>query len=240
MKKRQMDKINARIAKLTAELDLTPEQQAKLRQTLEAKLNGFESMFSGDGDPSQMNELSMLLSGNGTDQVLESLLTPEQKAAHEALKTRELANRVESKALKSLAKLSFLDLSQQQKDAAYAILYADAETTAETTSPENTMLSLMTDGMGIDLDFEDLGLSGALEMEESVASGERPDPAEVMARMKESRMQRVNEKVEALRPVLNETQLEAYRKNLESKSEGMLGGMFGGMEVRGLEAGDDE
>ena len=49
-----------------------------------------------------------------------------------------------------------------------------------------------------------------------------------MAKMKESQAKRVAEKVEALRPVLNETQLEAYRKNLESKSGGILGGMLGG------------
>ena len=90
------------------------------------------------------------------------------------------------------------------------------------------MVSVMTDGMGIDLDLEDLGISGAFDMNDVTASGEQPNQADIMSKMKESRAKRVEEKVEALRPILNETQLETYRKNLESQSGGILGGMFGG------------
>ncbi len=226
-KKRQMDKIDARIAKLTTELNLTPAQQAELRKLLETKSKGMESMLSGTGDMSKVGDLASLMNG-GVDEALKGLLTPEQEEAHEALQKRELANKVEASALKNLAKLSYLDLSQEQKDAAYDILYADAEKSAGKTSSQNAMVSAMTEGMGIELDMEDLGISGALEMENAGNSSERPNPADIMAKMKESQAKRVAEKVEALRPVLNETQLEAYRKNLESKSGGILGGMLGG------------
>lgn len=83
----------------------------------------------------------------------------------------------------------------------------------------------MTDGMGIELDLEDLGISGASEMADVAATGEQTNQADIMAKMKENRAKRLDEKVEALRPVLNETQLEAYRKNFESQSGGMFGGL---------------
>lgn len=233
LKKRQRAKVDARIAKLVSDLNLTPEQEAELRKKIEDQFGGLEGMFSGETDPSKMGDLAKLLGGDGVDEALNDLLTPEQKEAHEELKKRELANKVEAKALKNLAKLSFLDMSQEQKEAAYDILYSEAEESVAESSPEGAVISMMTSGLGIDIDVDDLGIAGAFSMENArpAEDGSRPDPAAMMAKANASMAKRVDEKVEALRPVLNETQLDAYRKNLESKSSGLFGGFLQSQEI---------
>ena len=118
-KKRQMAKLDARIAKLVNQLNLTPAQEAALRKAAEEKMEGLGDLFSGNGDRSN---LANMMKGDGIDEALADILTPGQLEEHEEVKKRELANKVEAKALKNLAKLSNLDLSQEQKDAA-CLLY---------------------------------------------------------------------------------------------------------------------
>ena len=224
---RQKAKIDARIAKLVADLQLTPDQEAQLRKLIEEKYAGASDLFSGNGNPSQMAELAKLLGGNGVDDLVGEILTPEQKDAFGELKEREWANKVEAKALKNLAKLSFLDMSQEQKDAAYDILYKEAEESSEESSPEGAMVTMITDSMGIDIDVDDLGIGGIISGGiASAAAGEQPNPAEMMKQARENQAKRIDEKVEALSPVLDDNQQEAYRKHLESKSNGMFGGLL--------------
>lgn len=227
-KKRQMAKLDARIAKLVAQLNLTPAQEAALRKAAEEKMGGLGDLFSGNVDPSKIGDL---MKGNAIDEALADILTPEQKEEHEVVKKRELANKIEAKALKSLAKLSNLDLSQEQKDAAYDILYKQAEGSVTEESGESSMVSMITDGLGIELDSDALGFTaGLIPSAEDIANGdfEQADPKEMMARMKENQAKQIDDKVEALRPVLNDTQLEQYRKDLELKSGGLFGGFMNG------------
>jgi len=227
MKERQKAKFDARIAVLVDKLKLTPEQEAKLRAHFDERLEKIGGIWSpGDkGSPSDPAEFASLLTDDGMDDMLAGILTPEQAEEHDALKKRERDNKIEASALKNLAKLSFLDMSQEQKDAAYDILYSQAETSVDKKSPGSAMMSLVTSGMGIELDAEDLGVSGLVDVQ---LDGETnsTDPGDLMARMKESQARKVDEKVEALRPVLDEKQLEQYRNHLESKSSGLFGGFM--------------
>ena len=232
--KQQQAKLDARIAKLVAELGLTSDQEAQLRTALEGKLEGIGGLLAGGGDPSKLGEFSKILSGKSVDEALAGILTPGQEAAHEALQKREFENKVEARALKSLASLSYLDLTQEQKDAAYDILYADAEKTVDNASPESNMMSAVTEGMGIDFNVEELGVGGAVISATTVqGSTDQLSPVETMAKIKEGMAKRVDEKVEALRPVLTESQLEQYRAKLESG--GMLGGFLDGFGDGGEE-----
>ena len=79
--------------------------------------------------------MSELFNTDVIDEALAEILTPEQQEELEAVKKREIANKVEAQALKELAKLSNLDLSQEQKDAAYDILYKNAETSVGNETP---------------------------------------------------------------------------------------------------------
>jgi hypothetical protein len=54
------------------------------------------------------------------------------------------------------------------------------------------------------------------------------DPQKMMARMRENQQKQIDTKVEAMQPILNETQLDQYRKSLEIKRGGILGGILGG------------
>lgn len=237
MKKRRMAKLDARISKLVAQLNLTPDQEAALRKAAEENVAGIDSMMSGDFDPSQ---LSGLTGEGGLDDALAEILTDEQKEEHEALKKRELANKVEARALKNLAKLSNLDMTQEQKDAAYDILYKQAEETVGQESPANGIFTAVTEGFGIELDAADIGIDfGAIGAEayEDAKNGETPDQGDIMARLKESQQKQIDKKVEALRPVLDDAQLEQYRKSLEIQQGGIFGGILGGFET-GEEEGE--
>jgi len=236
-KKRQMAKLDARISKLVSQLNLTPAQEAALRKAGEEKMSGFGDLFGGNGDPSRIGDM---LKGDDLDEALADILTPEQKEELEAVEKRELANKVEAKALKDPAKLSGLDLSQEQKDQAYDILYKQAEGTVTTTAASGAtgMLSMITEGMGIELDADALGIAATMiPSADDIANGEieQPNPQEMMAKAKENMDQKIDDKVEALRPVLNETQLEQDRKDLELKSGGLFGGFLGGFGGAGGE-----
>lgn len=233
LKKRQQQKFDARIAKLVTELNLTPAQETDLRNILAAQIEGLDRLESGDLDPGTLAGLSGLISGTSVDEALAGLLTDDQKEAHEALQKREHGNKVEARALKELAKLSSLDLTPEQKDQVYDILFKEAETSvdARANSPESTMIAALTDGMGIELDPDDLGIPEGLitgSIIDGAGEGGATNPQEFMEKMKQSREEGITRKVEALRPVLNDKQLEQYRNDLQRKSGGLLGGFLGG------------
>ncbi|MFT6382604.1 MAG: hypothetical protein ACJAXZ_004106 [Akkermansiaceae bacterium] len=230
MKKSRTDKLDARISKLVAQLNLSPTQEAALRKAAEDSLGGLDSLMEGGFDPSKLGSLT---GDSDLDEALAEILTDEQKEEHEALKKREVANKVEATALKDLAKLSNLDMTQEQKDAAYDILYKQAEEKTTNQSPQSGMLSMITSGLGIELDIdaEDLGITGAViggDEGEDPSGEQARDPRKMMERMRENQQKKVDEKVEALRPVLDDNQLEQYRKSLEIKQGGILGSFLGG------------
>lgn len=232
IEKRLMAKMDAKISKLVAQLNLTPEQEASLRKAAKEKSGKVEDLLSGNIAPSQLNDMRK---EDGIKEALADILTPEQKEQYDEVQKRELANKVEAKALQGLAKLSNLDLSQEQKDAAYDILYKQAETTVTSTEESGAtgMISMITEGMGIQLDSYALGISSSFVPNPAdIVNGEieQPDPQKIMAQAEERRTEQIEQKVEALRPVLNENQLSQYRKDLEIKSGGIFGGMLGGFE----------
>lgn len=226
-KKRQLNRLNDRITELVAKLKLSPEQEKALREATEKGLGDYDGIFNGEAD---LTEIGKLMNNDGLEESLADLLTPEQSEQYEALKERELANRIEARALNDLARLSNLDLSQDQKDAAYEILYQQARTRIESEGPANGMVSMVTNGFGIEVDSSSLGFASAVVVggeEGSTENSEPVDPQTAMQRAREQMEQRVNEQVEALRPVLNETQLEQYRRDLQRRN----GGFFLGEEV---------
>ena len=232
---RQKAKTDARIAKLVSELNLTEQQEAQLRNLLQERASGALELFSGSRDPSRIAEMAKHFRGHGVDDLLSEILTPDQEQAFDQLKARELANKVEAKALKNLAKLSFLDLSQEQKDAAYDLLYEEAETSASIQSPEGSMVSMFTEGAGLEIDVEDLGIAGVFAQGAvKSAEGENPSPADIAQQVRENMNQRIDQKVQALAPILNENQQAAYRQHLESNSGGLFGS-FLQMDVEKIE-----
>lgn len=220
------------LGKLTESLSLSDSQKADAMKWLDGKILGLAELDWSD--PSVLMDKNGPLSALTTEALekeLEKGLTAEQKAALVAFKEKETRSKVDSMALKSLSQLQgVVDFNEGQRDEVYKILAAEAERKvtqeAETTNPA----SLFTEGMGIDLDPYDLGLHEAMTsgMSELTAGDEKS----VMENLRKMVDDRINAKVELLRPVLDEKQLEQYRNELKSKGTGFLGGaMMGGVEV---------
>lgn len=234
LKKQKIAQIDARIAKLVAQLNLTDGQEAALRKATESRLEGFKKLFGKDGDPSQLGEL---MQSDGIDEALVDILTTEQVEEHKAVKKRERANRVEARALQELARLSDLDLTQDQKDAAYDIFYQQAEESVGDGTPAQGMLSVVTDGFGIEVNSDALDLPTAvIPANDDVASGTaKSDPQTLMRVARERMEQRINERVNSLRPVLSEAQLEQYQRSLELRQGSLFTEFLGETEVGGAD-----
>jgi hypothetical protein len=226
----QRKKFEARFAKRCAQLNLSPDQQAKIRATMEERFTKMGELFTFDGSgdkTAKMKELSTLMKGDALDDATAALLTDEQKTGFDTLKGKERQSRIDSKALKDLGNLgTVLDLTQEQKDAAYAVLSEQAAR-QEDSNKSTAMMGMFTEGMGIQIDDE-IGIQDILqEQMENHVDG--PPAAGMIKTIEEIIKKRTDERVEALRPVLNGQQLQQYRTHLETKVAGMMN-MFGGVE----------
>jgi hypothetical protein len=148
MKKFLKTKFDTRMENLVAGLSLTPAQEAALRKATEERIAGSGELEEGNYDPAKLRELMM---SDGLDEILADILTPEQKVGHEEFKKRQVANQVEAKALKDFAKLSNLDLSHEQKDDAYDVLYELAAEDVSKESPLTASMSIMSDLYGLEM-----------------------------------------------------------------------------------------
>ncbi len=227
----QRKKFEARFSKLCSELNLSPDQQAKIRATMEERFTKMGELFTFDGSDdstAKMKELSTLMKGDALDEATAGLLTDEQKSGFDELKSKERQSRIDAKALKDLGNLgTVLDLTQDQKDAVYSVLSEQAAKQEDSTKSA-AMMGMFTEGMGIQIDDE-IGIQDILqEQMENHVDG--PPSADIKKTIEETIRKRTDEKVEALRPVLTEQQLQQYRSHLETKAAGMMN-MFGGIEV---------
>jgi hypothetical protein len=86
---------------------------------------------------------------------------------------------------------------------------------------------MSTEGMGIEIDTDSLGISEAMQIQmETAEEGQPQNPNAWMKAVRDSQQQRIDERVERLSPVLDEQQLGQYRSHLEAKSTGLFGGML--------------
>lgn len=227
----QRKKFEARFAKLCAELNLTPDQQAKIRAAMEDRFTKMGGLFSFDGSsesPEKMKELSSLMKSDGLEEATAAVLNEDQKSGFDSLKAKERQNRIDSKALKDLGNLNtVLDLSEEQKDAVYGVL-AQQAAKQEDGKKSAGMMNMFTEGMGVQIDDE-LGMSDILQEQMEAHGDARPAEGDIKKFMAETIKKRTDERVEALRPVLSEQQLQQYRTHLETKASGMMN-MFGGLE----------
>ena len=192
MVNKEREKFENRFAKLTTELNLSPEQQAKIRATMEKSLKKMAA--------DETKDLSELKKTDGLDEVTAAALDEEQMASFTAIKAKERQNRIDSKALKSLAELTpVLDLNEEQKDAVYGVL---SEQAAKQQDGERAS-----------------GMIGAPNSEGTVSramvDSELPDSILDHLMSPDDLKKRNEGKIEAMRSVLNEQQLQQYITHLE-------------------------
>jgi hypothetical protein len=224
----QRKKFETRFSKLCTELSLTADQQVKIRATMEERLTNLGELFSGASsgeDPSKMKDLADMMKTDGLNEAVTSAsLTGDQQASFEAVKSKDRQNRIDSKALKDLGNLgSVLDLTQEQKDTVYGVLTEQAAK-QEDAKKSFGMMGMFSEGMGIQIDDE-LGMSEIMQQQMD-NHGDVHTNVDIKTFAAETLKKRTEEKIEALRPVLTEQQLQQYRSHLETKASSMLN-MFG-------------
>lgn len=232
----QRKKFEARFTKMVAELNLSPEQQAKIRAQMEARFTRLGELFTSDEESNQAEqwkEAGELMKTDGLEEATTALLSDEQKQQLDAFKTRERQGRIESRALKDLGNVTnVLELSQEQRDQVYQVLTQEAAA-REDKQKTAGMMTAFSEGMGFQFDDE-LGVQDLLqEQMESHMDKDKPQGPEAMADMqktfRETIRKRTEQKVNALRPYLNETQIQQYRDHLDTKATGLFN-MFGGAD----------
>lgn len=240
MAERQKNKEEATIQKLVDRLGLTDAQADKIRAYFAKNREELEALMAdGDGDWRKMRRLTKSLGDDALDSALADILTDEQKTAHEEMKQRDLANKVEARAYRDLATIQgILDLNPEQKDQVYAILHKDAAQKTESNREANSIVATITEGIGLDINPDDLGIgfSGAIQSFVNRAEdGEQPSEnrGEILQSIRDNQQQEIDNKVELLAPVLDEGQEDAYRTHLETRGGGLFGGLLQGGGIFG-------
>ena len=234
MVKRQREKFEKQIGKLTDNLHLTTDQSAGLTTWLEGRMKELEKFDFTDGKAmSGMMEPGNLLTTQALEDQLAASLTAEQKAALVDFKDREYRTKVDTAALKSLSKLQgVIEFEEGQRDKVYEILVSAAEQRVLEETEKPDVAAMFTEGMGIEMDPYDLGLQQAMTevMGDSSKLQQGSDSKQMGKNLRQVIDQRIDARVEQLRPVLDEKQLGQYRAELKAKGMGLYGPMLMGLE----------
>lgn len=236
MVKRQRDKFEQQINLLTENLSLSADQKSKLTTWLDEGMKKLEGLdFTDPKSMSSLPELSKLFTEKALEDQLTPSLTDDQKAALADFKDREHRSKVDTAALKSLSKLQgVIRFEDGQRDEVYKLLADSAETSVLAESETLDMANMFTEGMGIDMDPYGLGIQQAMTeaMGDPAAMQEGAgNQKQMVQKLRETIDKRIDAKVELLRPVLNDKQLEQYRNELKSKGLGVYGTVLSGMEA---------
>lgn len=216
------------VATLTESLKLTPEQTDQLKAAVEAQIEALRGFTSGAGNAADPGGMPAL----GTDPLeasIAAMLSASQKEDFESFKQREKTRKVDTLALKNLSHLQgIVDFKEGQRDAIYEILSRSAEAAVENPDPA-TVGGVLNEGMNGEMDAYGLGLQKMVTqlMLGSTAGG---DQKSALREFREAFEKRVDAKVEELRPVLDDAQLERYRAELKSKGLGSYAPLLIGRE----------
>lgn len=109
-----------------ARLHLTPEQEATLRAAMEKRNQLIEEMEAArsSGQSIDPQALADLRSMKSPEQMLDDMLTPDQKTAYQQLKDDQKKSQAETAATSSMNQIApLLQLTDAQKDQVYSVLY---------------------------------------------------------------------------------------------------------------------
>lgn len=226
---RTRSKFTLRIDQLAEKLNLTPAQKAQMTAMMEKSMAEFEKLDFTDPAASAMlaTETGWMPTEKALLESLQGSLSPEQRDSLNGLLETERRNKVDTLALKNLSKLQgIVPLEEGQREEIYKILTASAETSVNAESDKPDPTAFFTDGMGLDMDPYDLGVT-RLMTDITPEMAENPgDTKNILKSMKEAMDKRIEAKVDQLRPVLNDKQLEMYRNELKGKGMGIYGQAF--------------
>lgn len=207
---------------LAENLKLSPDQREKLKSAIKSQVEEMEKLVRGPGT-GELAALTGKLPAFGTDALdasIAEMLSAEQQAELGSFKQRERTRRADATALKSLSQLQgIFEFKEGQRDQVYEILTQSAEASMAESDPANQISEMFTEGLGVEMDPYGLGLQKLLteSMKDSMLQN---DEQAAMKKFREVIEKRIDEKVDELRPVLDEAQLERYRAELKAKGAG--------------------
>lgn len=233
MLKRYRTTLEQHIAKLAKNLNLTDAQRASLQAWVDERIGKMEAAdFTDEKAMGTLMTDGKSLSVKALEQSLEASLSPDQKTALADFQQKEHQTKVDAAALKSLAKLQgVIEFEEGQRDEVYKLLAEGADTDIKGKEDNEDPSAMFTESMGMDMDPYGIGLQQIMTeaaggFEKLAEGGAPPDMKDMGKRMREAFDKRVEEKVDLLRPVLNEQQLGRYREELKTKGAGFYGSIM--------------
>lgn len=226
MKKRNEQKVAKLIERLVGELGLDEGQRAELETYFAEQVALASGLVGGEGagDPMASMRAMQALEGRNLGEMLDGVLTPEQKELWAKSEEERTERAADSGALKELAKLNgVMTLREEQREAVYEHFYKkslDRENETGARAGMSAMIGSVTSELGIEVDSS-LFDGGMPDLSEATNAQER------MAAMKEHRDQQIEEQIQEIAPLLDEEQQKDYREHLKSRG-GILNGLFGG------------
>lgn len=199
------------IAEWVEALDLSADQEAQLRQHFAERRESIAHRIK-EGDTSDAPDL---ISTDGLDEFFADQLDAGQEELYQQKKDANRLRKVESRALRELARLNeAIELGPEQRDAVYELLYDEAN---GMTSDTPTAAKDSKDGTGIGLKAGDLEHSGG-QKPMAPAAGFATDQE-----LQELWQAETEKQIEQLAGILDPAQLAAYRQYLDSRQGFLLG-----------------
>lgn len=223
-----------KVAAIAKELGLDETQTAHLQAYYDAQVDILSNanprtVFT---DAEAIPALAASLREEGLGEHMAEVMTEEQQASLLAIQERKKSNEVESKAMTNFAKLqTSLDLTDEQKDKVYTTLLEDSETRSENQSDGDYVMRSYMQSMGMHFDMGDMDMGNVIEIASSAQQGEEVDQEQMLADITADRDAQIEAKVERMSSVLDETQLNTYRTQLNNQ-----GSMFTRM-IQGMSRG---
>ncbi|GEM_PF-4742676 len=220
----QVGKFDIRLTKLSSQLELNAAQQQNIKELLEAQIKDIVKEDTTQG------LVSFDLDGKKlADQLLADIMTDEQKIRYEALKERERESAIDSKALQNLAGINkLLDLNDDQKDNVYEILHKRATKTIDKpTDQTGGYFSMTSSGDGVEVVSDTFGIGQILDQQRKAIkeNGTKTDSTTLKKMATEGANQNINIRLAELSSVLDDSQIEQYRKHLTTQANSIIGNM---------------
>lgn len=230
--KRQRERLDQHLQRILPSVNLTEAQRREIGAWLD---HGAEAMKKLDltdvdvmsGEKSPFDDFTP----KALEQKLAGLLEPDQKAALDQFRDRDYRSKVDALALKNLSQLQkVIDFSEGQRDQVYQVLSSEAEKKVSSESQAGGPEAFLHEGFGIEMDPYDLGLTTLFEDFAKEGISQVDAPRDTAAMIRQALDRRIQEKLDVLRPVLDERQLEAYGKELRLRGGGFLDQMMIGQD----------
>lgn len=215
---RHRDSLEQHLAALQEALQLNPEQQEKMKGSIEKQISQLKALM-GESKETPSTDAMRSIGPEALDESIASSLSPEQQSAMTAFKERQKARQADAQALKDLSKLQgIMEFKEGQRDEVYRIFSESAAEALNHPDPMADFAQMTSSGVQVDMDPYGLGLQKLLT--DTMKEG-GPDNKEAVLKFHAAADRKIEEKVEKLRPVLDEAQLERYRAELKAKGLGV-------------------